>query len=124
MALLDGGFAAWEKSGRPTESGPGHAPARTTFQATPRQDDVLDTDAVRQALEAGAIHLLDARAPERWRGEVEPVDRIPVRIPGAINAPAGANLHAGAFRSAEELRQHYEALGITDGKPLSRAVQA
>jgi len=61
---------------------------------------------------------LDARAPERWRGDVEPVDRIPGRIPGAINAPSGDNLRNGSFRSPDELRQQYAALGILDGKPI------
>jgi thiosulfate/3-mercaptopyruvate sulfurtransferase len=73
---------------------------------------------LRQALERGEVHLLDARAPERWRGDVEPVDRIPGRIPGAINVPSADNLRDGAFRSADELRRQYAALGILDGKPI------
>jgi thiosulfate/3-mercaptopyruvate sulfurtransferase len=46
------------------------------------------------------------------------VDSIPGRIPGSINAPATDNLRVGVFRSAEDLRRHYEALGIVDGKPI------
>jgi thiosulfate/3-mercaptopyruvate sulfurtransferase len=119
VAILDGGFAAWQASGRPIETGPGTPPAPTQFQATPRQDDLVDVDALRQALAAGQVHLLDARAPERWRGEVEPVDPVPGRIPGAVNAPSADNLHAGRFRSADELRQRYAALGILDDqKPI------
>jgi len=116
--VLDGGFAAWKAAGLPTESGAGQNPPRRQFEAHPRSDDFMDTDEVRSALERGAIHLLDARAPERWRGETEPVDREPGRIPGSINAPAGANLEGARFRSAEALRQHYEQLGILDGKPI------
>jgi thiosulfate/3-mercaptopyruvate sulfurtransferase len=118
VAVLDGGFAAWAASGRPIETGPGQPPQPTQFQATPRPDDFIDVDALRQALEQGEVHLLDARAPERWRGDVEPVDRIPGRIPGAINAPAGDATHNGSFRSPEELRAHYQSLGILDGKPI------
>jgi thiosulfate/3-mercaptopyruvate sulfurtransferase len=118
VAALDGGFAAWQASGRPIETGPGQPPPPTQFEATPQHDDFVDTDMLRQAMERGEVHLLDARAPERWRGDVEPVDRIPGRIPGSINAPSGANLRDGAFRSASELRQQYAALDILDGKPI------
>jgi thiosulfate/3-mercaptopyruvate sulfurtransferase len=118
VAVLDGGFAAWQASGRPIETGPGQPPPPTQFEATPQHDDFVDTDMLRQAMERGEVHLLDARAPERWRGDVEPVDRIPGRIPGSINAPSGANLRDGAFRSASELRQQYAALDILDGKPI------
>jgi thiosulfate/3-mercaptopyruvate sulfurtransferase len=119
VAVLDGGFPAWQASGRPVETGPGHTPAPTTFRAIPRQDDLIeDADALHQAVQNNAIHLLDARAPERWRGEVEPVDRIPGRIPGSINAPSGDNLQGAAFKSAEDLHRQYAALGILDGKPI------
>jgi thiosulfate/3-mercaptopyruvate sulfurtransferase len=118
VAILDGGFAAWAASGRAIETGPGQRPEPTQFRAVPGQGDVVDADELRQALERGAVHLLDARAPERWRGDVEPVDRIPGRIPGALNAPTTDNFHDGAFRSAQELRQHYATLGILDGKPI------
>jgi thiosulfate/3-mercaptopyruvate sulfurtransferase len=119
VAVLDGGFAAWAASGRAIETGPGHAPAPTHFHATVRPDDhVDDPEALRQAVEHGEVHLLDARAPERWRGDVEPVDGTPGRIPGSLNAPAGDNLRDGAFRSADDLRQHYDALGVLDGKPI------
>ncbi|HLZ29023.1 MAG TPA: sulfurtransferase [Chloroflexota bacterium] len=119
VAVLDGGFPAWAASGRPVETGPGRAAAQTHFHAIPRADDlVADTDALRHALDHAEIHLLDARAPERWRGDVEPVDRIPGRIPGAISAPAADNLRSAAFRSPDELRRQYEALGVLDGKPI------
>ena len=118
VLVLDGGFNAWKAAGKPTESGPGHGPSATAFQPRPRSDDLLDTDAIQEALETKGVHLLDARAPERWRGEVEPVDREPGRIPGSINAPAGANVAAGQFRSAEDLQAHYQQLGVADGKPI------
>ena len=43
----------------------------------------MDVDVLQQALADGSVHVLDARAPERWRGDVEPVDRLPGRIPGS-----------------------------------------
>ena len=61
--------------------------------------------------------LVDARAPERYRGESEPIDPVAGRIPGAVNVPTSANLAAdGRFRSPDQLRALYEAAGVpTDG---------
>jgi thiosulfate/3-mercaptopyruvate sulfurtransferase len=120
VSILNGGFPAWLASGQPLEHGPADQPAAPAepFVARPRDDDFVDLDTVRQGLARGEIHVLDARAPERWRGEVEPVDRIPGRIPGSRNAPAVDNLRDGAFRSPAELRQHYAASGVLDGKPI------
>jgi thiosulfate/3-mercaptopyruvate sulfurtransferase len=66
-------------------------------------------------LPAGTV-LLDARAPERYRGEQEPVDPKPGHIPGAHSVPAGGNLTGDLrFRAPEELRRRYEAAGVADG---------
>ncbi len=118
VSLLDGGYPAWVASGRALETGRGMPPAPRAFRATPRNDDFVDLDILRKALEEGSVHLLDARAPERWRGDIEPVDRIPGRIPGSINAPSGANLRDGKFRSPAELQAYYQSLGIVDGAPI------
>lgn len=118
VVVLDGGFRAWRAAGKPIEEGLGWTPPRRAFEAHSRPDDVLDADAVRSALAAGSIHLLDARTPERWRGQVEPVDPVPGRIPGSVNAPAGDNVRDSRFRSPSELRAHYSSLGILDGKPI------
>ena len=63
----------------------------------------------------GEFVVLDARAPERYRGEIEPIDARPGHIPGALNAWFGENMNPDqTFRSPAELRAHYAGLGITD----------
>jgi thiosulfate/3-mercaptopyruvate sulfurtransferase len=117
-SILDGGYPAWLAGGGVPEVGEGQSPASGSFTASPRAGDVLDVDAVQQALGDASIHLLDARAPERWRGDVEPVDRVAGRIPGSINAPSADQLQGGFYRTPEELRDYYSALGVLDGKPI------
>jgi thiosulfate/3-mercaptopyruvate sulfurtransferase len=118
ISLLDGGYAAWLASGGVPEVGDGQPPEPGNFTATRRTGDVIDVDVLQQALQDASMHLLDARAPERWRGDVEPVDRVSGRIPGSINAPSADQLHGGFFRTPEELRDYYTALGVLDGKPI------
>lgn len=112
VRILDGGLGAWKAAGMRVSTG----------NATPRVGNVtltaghmptIDIDAVAR-LDTSATLLLDARAPERFSGESEPVDPRPGRIPGAVNAPTGANVTGdGMFRPVAELREHYESLGAT-----------
>ncbi|MBV9896789.1 MAG: sulfurtransferase [Chloroflexi bacterium] len=118
VSILDGGYPAWLAAGGPTEAGNGSQPPVAEFHAKPREGDFVEVDQLQAALHEGAVHLLDARAPERWRGDVEPVDKVAGRIPGSLNAPSADNLKDGHFRSAEELRQQYARLGVLDGKPI------
>jgi thiosulfate/3-mercaptopyruvate sulfurtransferase len=109
-AVLNGGIGAWTEAGHGLSDEPMvHSPTRWT-PGEPA-DDLVGTDAVAGMLGADVL-LLDARAPERYRGETEPIDPRPGHIPGAVSAPFAANLdEAGRFRPPRELRDHYRALG-------------
>ncbi|MGE0702294.1 MAG: sulfurtransferase, partial [Vicinamibacterales bacterium] len=116
VAVLDGGFARWLAEGRPTESGPSHASTRT-FTGAPRQDMLAEL----QDVATGTSRLVDARAPERFRGEVEPIDRVPGHIPGAINHFFLGNLRAdGTMRSPEDLRVLWE--GTLEGHEAGEVI--
>jgi thiosulfate/3-mercaptopyruvate sulfurtransferase len=111
VAVLDGGLAAWEAAGYPLEPGEPSV-ARGEFVARPGGMPVLDA-AGAAALASGQGVLLDARAPERYRGEIEPVDPVAGHIPGAVNVPATVNLAPdGRFRPAAELREQFERAGL------------
>lgn len=122
VAVLDGGIGAWD---RPLESGdvvpePVAPPAPVPWPP----ERLADLEAVAD-LAAGAGLVLDARAPERYRGDPNAVDRRFGHVPGAVSAPFGDNLVApgGRFRPPAELRARFEALGIRDGAgPLDVAV--
>ena len=118
VSILDGGYPAWLAAGGVPETGKGAPVSITEFHVSTTKGDCVDEDELKERLDEGQVHLVDARAPERWRGEVEPVDTVPGRIPGSINAPTSDALRNGFFRSAEELRDYYMALGVVDGKPI------
>jgi thiosulfate/3-mercaptopyruvate sulfurtransferase len=103
-AVLDGGFAKWRAEGRATSSGIERRSARE-FHGAPRQDMTVDAGRVGELLGRAQWRLLDARAPERYRGEVEPIDTLAGHIPGAINHPYASNLAGdNTFIPPEELR--------------------
>ena len=109
-AVLDGGIEAWTDAALPlTTDPPALAPARWT--PGPARDDIVDTASVEASL-GGAVLLLDARAGERYRGEIEPIDPRPGHIPGAASAPWSDNLGPdGRFLPPDQLRRRYEILG-------------
>ncbi|WP_034272888.1 sulfurtransferase [Haloechinothrix halophila] len=116
VAVLDGGFAAWTEEGRPvTAEVPDPEPGDITV--TPGAMPVLDTDAAG-ALAREAV-LLDARAPERYAGETEPVDPRAGHIPGAVNAPFTEHLgENGRWLPADDLAARFAALGVTGERPV------
>jgi thiosulfate/3-mercaptopyruvate sulfurtransferase len=118
VAVLDGGLVKWAAEGRPLETAmPSPAPA--AFVARPRPGWVLTKAEMMEARSQDLV--LDARAPERYLGEVEPIDPRAGHIPGARNAPFAANLTDGpvpVFRPAAALREHYAALGADRDDPI------
>jgi thiosulfate/3-mercaptopyruvate sulfurtransferase len=108
VAVLNGGFKAWTDYGGALESG-GAAPNPSLaahFAPHPRPQCVAHAADVLEALTDPRRLLLDARAPERFAGSVEPLDPVAGHVPGAVNHPFTANLAAdGRFLSAEALRR-------------------
>jgi thiosulfate/3-mercaptopyruvate sulfurtransferase len=115
-ALLDGGLGAWDGE---LETGPGREPEPASFTVRPwPADRLVDADGTADALRAGAL-VLDARSPERYRGDVEPIDARAGHVPGAVNAPFAANLDGnGRFLDAAALAARYAALGAGDGREI------
>ena len=109
VAVLDGGIAAWTAAGHAlTTDEPRHPPAQLRLRD--RWTRVIDRQELAGRL--GQLTLLDARAPERYRGEVEPIDPAAGHIPTATNAPTAGNLdESGRFRLADDLRRRFVALG-------------
>ena len=104
VAVLDGGFAKWTSETRPTTTGE-EVNAPREFVGTPRADMTVDAATVESLRTNPQWRVIDARAPERYRGEVEPIDRVGGHIPGAANRFFKSNLtDTGVFRSPEELR--------------------
>ncbi len=116
--LLDGGFRAWTAAGGQVTTGDGAAPVPGDFTARPGHMPVLDADDAACLARRGA--LLDARARERYRGEIEPVDPVAGHIPGAISAPTTGNVGPdGRFLPAAGLRARFAALGIGPNGPAA-----
>ena len=103
-AVLDGGFAKWKAEGRATRSGAEPRQPRE-FSGAPRADMSVGVDQVVTQVGSPEWQLVDARAPERFRGDSEPIDKKPGHIPGAVNHFFQWNLdEGGLFRTPEQLR--------------------
>ncbi|WP_406347882.1 sulfurtransferase [Streptomyces sp. NBC_00144] len=106
VRVLDGGLASW--SGPLSTQTP--VPAPGDFVPVPGGLPLLDADGAAELARKGV--LLDARAAERYRGDVEPIDRVGGHIPGAVSAPTSENTAAGGhFLAAGELAARFAALG-------------
>ncbi len=82
-AVLAGDIDAWLG---PLRSGEGEI-ERAEFLPRPRSGDTMEADEIASRLDDPGLAVVDARVPSRWRGEENPIDRVPGRIPGAVNAP-------------------------------------
>lgn len=110
VSVLDGGMSAWVAAGHPTT---GEVPTvtETEYPVAPEWTGIVDADAVAQSLEFGGT-VVDARAPERFRGEVEPIDPRAGHIPGAINRFHGDVLGPdGLHLPTPELAAHFADIG-------------
>jgi thiosulfate/3-mercaptopyruvate sulfurtransferase len=113
VAVVDGGFKAWQAAGFPTTAELPRVTS-TIFLARPRNDMVVSASDVAQLVTRTDWRLLDARAPERFRGDVEPIDPIAGHVPGARNHPFAWNLTPnGSFLSTGVLKGKF--LNSLDG---------
>lgn len=111
VAVLDGGLQGWQAAGGALVGGEAEArPARVFVPGAPGRR-LVDAGEVAAGLGGQGQILIDARAPERFRGEVEPLDPVAGHIPGALNRPFASNLGAdGRFKPAAQLRAEFDAL--------------
>ncbi|HVA59190.1 MAG TPA: sulfurtransferase [Mycobacteriales bacterium] len=116
VVVLDGGFAAWvEQGGRLDTVEPDPVPG--DFRPRPGSLDLLDADGAARMAHGGL--LLDARAPERYRGDTEPIDPVAGHIPGARSVPAVGNVGPdGRFLDAGALRTRFAERGINPGSAV------
>ncbi len=115
VAVLDGGFAAWRAAGGESAGGAQIRSGVAAYPLPPATMPSVDADELLRRL--GSVRLVDARAAERYRGEVEPLDARAGHIPGALNRFFQDNLAGdGRFKPAGELRREFTALlGTEDG---------
>ena len=117
-ALLDGGLDLWQGARTSGDV------IRGAVQYPNREWPNLfaDADLTASLAASGSAKVIDARAPERFRGEIEPIDARAGHIPGAINLPYAANLGSdGRFLSKSTLRERFAAVGI-DGDTAAQVV--
>ena len=114
VAVLNGGWPAWEDAGLPTEARiPSAQPAK--FIPHLRPEMLIDADRVEVIRKLQEYKVVDSRTSERYRGEVEPIDPVAGHIPGAVNIPHPDNVSSnGQWLGPEALRRQFlEVLGDT-----------
>ncbi|WP_432563490.1 sulfurtransferase [Kineococcus sp. SYSU DK003] len=113
VRVLDGGLASWVREGGVLTT---DVPVPAPGDVVVRPGSLPVLDAARAADLARSGVLLDARAPERYRGESEPVDPVAGHVPGAVNSPTTQNVTAdGTFLPPGQLRERFAALGLAPG---------
>lgn len=113
VRVLDGGLRGWLAARLPLETGDvlPRPPGDVVLEEI--TEGIADIDAVEEWPDHGL--LLDVRAPERYRGDSEPLDPVGGHIPGAVNLPTTVHLEAGRFRSADDIRAEFTAAGVSEG---------
>ena len=110
-ALLDGGLAAWKEAGLPLETGPVESRQAPVASLQAITAMAVSSGQVLKNLESKDDIVLDARSPERFSGEVEPLDTKGGHIPDSVNRHLELNLEAnGRFKAPSKLRSEFEAL--------------
>lgn len=113
VAVLDGGFTAWNEHGYPVTAAPAQATHAGTLTVRLRSELLVGAKYVEQHLNSREMQLLDARAKERYTGEIEPIDPVAGHIPGATNRWFKENFRPdGTLKSREELRAEFEGAGL------------
>jgi thiosulfate/3-mercaptopyruvate sulfurtransferase len=116
VAVLDGGLDRWTAEGRALTTETPRIRRATFIAKSPAA--TASAQEVVEHLDDGALTLIDARAPERYRGDVEPIDPVAGHIPGAVNRPYTENLLPdGRFKPALQLRDEFHAL-LQDSSPV------
>lgn len=117
VRVLDGGVSAWLAAGHELSAEPPRRPPPGDFVPVAGGLALLDAAGATALARDGV--LLDARAPERFRGELEPLDPVAGHIPGAINHPAALYLAPDRrFRAAREVRGLLERDGVRPDRPV------
>jgi thiosulfate/3-mercaptopyruvate sulfurtransferase len=109
VAVVDGGWSAWQAAGGAVESGASRVCDAGPYAGAFDENRLLQTDDIASLRPADGL-VVDARAAERYRGDAEPLDRKAGHIPGAANRPFTMNLEGGRFKSPARLRSEFDAL--------------
>ncbi|MBK9442068.1 MAG: sulfurtransferase [Comamonadaceae bacterium] len=111
VAVLDGGWQAWQAAGGAVELGAGTPRTAENFVLTEPQTRLIATETLVQQLGRPSQTIVDARAAARFRGEVEPLDPVAGHIPGALNRAYAQNLDGnGFFKPADQLKAEFAEL--------------
>ena len=111
VAVLDGGLQAWQAAGQAVNAGEEPSHFQSNFELGEPLETLKTVNQVEADLGQSTQTLIDARAPARYRGEVEPLDPVAGHIPGALNRPFSSNIAAdGRFKPAALLKAEFDEL--------------
>ncbi|HZY99242.1 MAG TPA: sulfurtransferase [Candidatus Baltobacteraceae bacterium] len=111
VAILDGGYARWVQSGYPVTAAPGEPRREGNIQAHVRPELIVDAEHVHKRLGSDELHLVDARAADRFAGQNETIDPVAGHIPGARNRWFKQNFNDdGSLKSPADLIAEYSSV--------------
>ncbi len=122
-ALLDGGLAAWADAGLPLELGETRLDPEPVEELVPNRHMTVSVEFIHDSIDSSEVLVLDARAAERYSGQIEPLDTKAGHIPGALNRPFGDNLDdQGRYRNSGVLKAKFE--DVLGGVAATRVVHS